>query len=232
MEIDKFIAKPQVKKLAGGVWNIDDKLQLHVFGDVSGEVVAGGINGAVRRNFSAKAGEKLLDSVCVYQPIVEGRTPAEVKRDGDLLQIGDWQIRRNADGTLSVKDAALRQVTTRIGGSTRRFTLPRLALMAAGEKESDQTKLPNTNIWRRFLIKGFPSGPSSKTSDIYLSHRGVTGLRLKLVPGLLVRGSSVQKELVLMDVDHHAYAGLPQRLRHFRPQLVVPFLVFLLATGF
>ena len=104
VEIEKFISKPEVKQPAPGVWNIDDKLQLRVFGKVSGELAADGVNGAVRRNFSAKAGEVLQDSVCVYQPIVGGRTPAEAKGDANSLQIGDWRIRRGNDGELSLKN--------------------------------------------------------------------------------------------------------------------------------
>ena len=106
VEIDKFISKPEVKQPKAGVWNIDNKLQMQVFGDVVGEDASGGINGAVRRKFSAKAGDVLQESVCVYQPIVAGHTPAEVKQKGDSLEIGDWQIRQSSDGTLSAKRKA------------------------------------------------------------------------------------------------------------------------------
>ena len=44
--------------------------------------------------------------VCVYQPIVGGRTPAEAMGDVNSLQIGDWRIRRGSDGELSLKDSA------------------------------------------------------------------------------------------------------------------------------
>jgi hypothetical protein len=105
VEIEKFISKPDTKQSAPGVWNIDDKLQIQVFGDASGELVPEGVNGAVRRNFSARAGHVLQDSVCVYQPIVDGRTPADVKRDGESLQIGGWRISRGSDSALSLQGA-------------------------------------------------------------------------------------------------------------------------------
>jgi hypothetical protein len=106
VEIEKFISKPKIKKPKPGVWDIDGLLQIQLFGEVKGEEVSDGINGAVRRDISAKSGEKLLDSVCVYQPIIAGREPLEVKRDGDSLQIGNWIISQGSNGVLSVKNSS------------------------------------------------------------------------------------------------------------------------------
>jgi hypothetical protein len=106
VEIDKFVSKPDVKQPEPGVWNIDDKLQMHVFGKVKGQIAAGGINGAVRRDFSAKKGDVLQESVCVYQPIVSSRTPAEIKHTIGSLQIGDWKIGEYSDGKLSLRNEA------------------------------------------------------------------------------------------------------------------------------
>jgi hypothetical protein len=103
VEIANFISKPNVKQPAPGTWNIDDKLQLRMFGGEPGEIVTDGINGSVRRNFSANAGNVLQDSVCIYQPIVPGRTPAEAKHDGRTIQIGDHRLRRNSDGEWLLK---------------------------------------------------------------------------------------------------------------------------------
>jgi len=75
VEIEKFISKPDAKQAAPGVWTIDGKLQMRVFSGTLGEIAKDGILGAVRRNFSAKAGEVLQDSVCVYQPLLAGRAP-------------------------------------------------------------------------------------------------------------------------------------------------------------
>ena len=64
---------------------------------------ADGINGAVRRDFSAKAGEVLQESVCVYQPLLAGRAPGGAKSDANTLRIGDWKIRSGEDGGLSME---------------------------------------------------------------------------------------------------------------------------------
>jgi hypothetical protein len=100
VEIKDFITEPTVDQLETGVWNIDGKLEMRVFGDVEGNLASDGVNGAVRRDFSAKEGDILQDSVCVYQPIVAGRTPSKVERKGDVLQIGSARVRRNNAGEL------------------------------------------------------------------------------------------------------------------------------------
>ena len=103
VEIEKFISKPDAKQAAPGVQTIDGKLQMRVFSGTLGEIAKDGILGAVRRNFSAKAGEVLQDSVCVYQPLLAGRAPREVKSETNTLRIGDWRIRHQEDG-LSVEN--------------------------------------------------------------------------------------------------------------------------------
>ncbi|MEX0643139.1 MAG: hypothetical protein WD468_10590 [Pirellulales bacterium] len=103
VEIDKFISKPKVEQSVPGVWNIDDKLQLQVFADVPGELAADGIHGAVRRDFSAKAGDVLLNSICVYQPIVAGRSPVRVEQEAAGVRIGDQLVRRGSGGMLSLE---------------------------------------------------------------------------------------------------------------------------------
>jgi hypothetical protein len=100
VEIKDFITEPTVDQLETGVWNIDGKLEMRVFGDVEGNLASDGVNGAVRRDFSAKEGDILQDSVCVYLPIVAGRTPSKVERKGDVLQIGSARVRRNNAGEL------------------------------------------------------------------------------------------------------------------------------------
>jgi hypothetical protein len=91
VEIEKFITKPDAKQIAPGVWEIDGKLQMQVLGGTPGEIASDGLNGAVRRDFSAKAGEALQSSVCIYQPLVVGRRPCEAKIDGNTLLLGDWR---------------------------------------------------------------------------------------------------------------------------------------------
>jgi hypothetical protein len=105
VEIEKFISKPPVKEQSPEVWNIDDKLEIRIFAEeqVSGELAVDGIDGLVRRDFVAKAGDVLLDSVCVYQPVVDGRTPATATRDADSVKVGDWRVRREKSGELSLQ---------------------------------------------------------------------------------------------------------------------------------
>jgi hypothetical protein len=107
VEIEKFVSKPQTKQTGPGVWNIDGKLQMSVFGHAATEQIRDGINGAIRRDIAAKAGEVLLDSVCVYEPIVIGRTPANIKHTADQLQIGDWTITRKDDDALTIHHATV-----------------------------------------------------------------------------------------------------------------------------
>ena len=57
---------------------------------VKDKIVADGINGSTRRDFTAKAGEILQSSACIYQPIVGARTPREAKLDGSTLRLGEW----------------------------------------------------------------------------------------------------------------------------------------------
>jgi hypothetical protein len=90
VEIEKFITKPDAKQIAPGVWEIDGKLRMQVLGGPLGEIASDGINGAVRRDFSAKAGEVLQSSVCIYQPLIAGRAPREATIEGNALRVGEW----------------------------------------------------------------------------------------------------------------------------------------------
>jgi hypothetical protein len=103
VEIEKFIPPPAVEQTKSGVWNIEDTLQLQVLSSDSGEQADDGVNGAVRRGFSAKEGDILMDSIGVYQAIVPGKTPAAVKAVTDGVQIGDQVIRRDSNGKLSME---------------------------------------------------------------------------------------------------------------------------------
>jgi hypothetical protein len=108
VEIPRFISKPKVTEPAPQAWIIDDKLQMQVCGGTAGEIAPDGINGAVRRNFLAKAGDVFQQSVCVYQPIVSGNTHSDVKCDADSIQIGKQRILLGRDGELSLKNSARR----------------------------------------------------------------------------------------------------------------------------
>ena len=101
VEIKDFITKPSVEQKPSNVWNIDGKLEMRVLGDVEGGIASDGVNGAVRRDFSAKEGDVLLDTVCVYQPIVAGRPPVRWNARETCF---DWRrkIRRGRWRTLTL----------------------------------------------------------------------------------------------------------------------------------
>jgi len=103
VEVENFMSKPDAKQTAAGEWTIDGKLRVRVIGGTHGEPATDGINGAVRRDFTAKAGDVLQDSVCVYQPLVPGRAASEVRQETDALHVAGCHIRRDADGALVIK---------------------------------------------------------------------------------------------------------------------------------
>jgi len=102
VEIEKFISKPEPKQTAPGLWTIDGKLQVQIASGSPGEVAKDGLNGAVRRGFSAKAGEVMQDSVCVYQAETPGHKPAPAASDAQGVVIGEWRVERGEDGRISL----------------------------------------------------------------------------------------------------------------------------------
>src|SRR5262249_35140749 len=102
VQIAKFMSKPDVQQPAPGVWNIGGKLEARVFADAPGEVVSDGINGSVRRGFTAKRGDVFQRSVCVYQPTISNREPAKVQHEDKSLAIGEWRIQRSSSGDLAL----------------------------------------------------------------------------------------------------------------------------------
>ena len=95
LKIPGWLPKRSAKKTGEGVWSVDGKLQMQILGgSAEGEVVEGGLLGAVRRDFTARKGETLLDTACVYQSIVPGRPPVEVTGDASAVTVGKWTVRR------------------------------------------------------------------------------------------------------------------------------------------
>jgi len=103
VEIEGFISKPEFALKDPGAWSIDDKLQMQVLGDATGEIAGDGINGAVRRYFAARAGDLLLDTVCVYQAILPGRSAMKIAGDTRTVRVGERRIRCGRDGKIKVE---------------------------------------------------------------------------------------------------------------------------------
>ena len=98
VQIEGFIPPPGAAQPSPGVWVVDDKLRLQVIGATAGELARDGINGAVRRGFSARAGDVLQDSVCVYQALVPGRAPWALEGGPTAIRVGDWHLQRDREG--------------------------------------------------------------------------------------------------------------------------------------
>ena len=90
VESEKFISKPDAQQPTPGLWTIDGKLQMRIIHGAPGEIVRAGINGSVRRNISAKTGDVLQNSACIYQPLIPGREPSPVRVAGRTLHVGKW----------------------------------------------------------------------------------------------------------------------------------------------
>ena len=116
VEIVGYIAPPAAKQTAPGIWIIDGKLQIQILGGPPGEAVSSGINGAVRLAFTAKAGEMMLDTVCVYQPTDARRAVREARLEGQVLKLGGRTIARGADGSLTISAGDETAAPARNGG--------------------------------------------------------------------------------------------------------------------
>lgn len=106
VEVPSWLPKRTAKKTDAGAWSVDEKLQIRVLGDGgTGEVVQGGLLGAVRRDFAAAKGDTLLDTACVYQPIIPAHPPVEVSGDRGSVTVGQWTIRRDDNGQIRLRSS-------------------------------------------------------------------------------------------------------------------------------
>ena len=108
LDIPGWLPKRSAKQLPNATWSIDDKLQMQVLGSRSGKIIEGGVLGAVGRDFTAKKGDTLLDTVCLYQSILPGRPPITAGGDPRSLKVGNWLIRRGDDQRLHLAPASSR----------------------------------------------------------------------------------------------------------------------------
>jgi hypothetical protein len=98
-----------------GWWTIGWRLGMRVLGGQRGESSENGVIGAVRRNFKAAKGERMMDTVCVYQagsssirldpqhqsPADHGPEPVATGSPSEV-RIGEWTVRRNEDGSIQL----------------------------------------------------------------------------------------------------------------------------------
>jgi hypothetical protein len=101
--IPGYLPARAAKAKANGVWSIDNKLQMQVLGGAGGTIEKQAVLGSVRRTpWTAKAGELLQDSVCIYQPEIPGRTPALASGDTHRVALGEWTVERGDESRLYV----------------------------------------------------------------------------------------------------------------------------------
>jgi hypothetical protein len=98
-----YLPERVAKATGDGAWSIDGKLQMQVLGGAGGAIEKQALLGSVRRTpWTAKAGEVLQDSVCVYQAEIPGRSSTLASGDAHRVVLGQWTIERADDGRLSV----------------------------------------------------------------------------------------------------------------------------------
>jgi len=103
IEIPGYLPTRTAKAGGNGVWSIDGKLQMQVLGGAGGKVEKTGVLGSVRDTpWTAKAGEVLQDSACVYQAEVPGHAPVLATGGANRVVVGDWVVERVEDGHLSI----------------------------------------------------------------------------------------------------------------------------------
>ena len=107
MAIPGYLPTRTVEQRGNEVWSIDGKLQMQILGGTGGKVEKEGLLDSVRGEpFSAKAGEVLADSVCVYQAELPNRAPLIAKGDAHRVNLGEWIVERADDGRLTVTKSA------------------------------------------------------------------------------------------------------------------------------
>ena len=107
MTIPGYLPTRIVTQRGDGVWSVDGKLQMQVLGGAGGKVEKEGLLGSIRgKPFSAKAGEVLADSVCVYQAELPDLCALIAKGDAHRVNLGEWIVERADDGRLTVTTSA------------------------------------------------------------------------------------------------------------------------------
>ena len=104
VEVPGFLPARSASARGQGVWSIDGKLQMQVIGGAGGKGQKAGFVGSVRdKPWSAKTGEVLQDSVCVYQAERPGHKATLATGTPKRVSLGEWTVERAEDGKLSVK---------------------------------------------------------------------------------------------------------------------------------
>jgi hypothetical protein len=107
VEVPGFLPRRSVSARGKGVWSIDGRLHMQVIGGAGGKKQTAGFVGSVRdQPWSAKTGEVLQDSVCVYQAERPGHSPILATGTPKRVSLADWTVERTEDGKLSVTKSA------------------------------------------------------------------------------------------------------------------------------
>jgi hypothetical protein len=102
--IPGFLPVRTVTSNGEGLWSLDGKLQMRIIGGAPGKVERSGLLGSVRAGpWSARSGEVLQDSVCVYQAASPDHPALPVSGNVNHIVAGEWTVERSADGALSIR---------------------------------------------------------------------------------------------------------------------------------
>jgi hypothetical protein len=107
VEVPGFLPPRAASARGQGVWSIDGRLRIQVIGGAGGKPRKACLLGSDRdKPWSAKAGEVLQDSVCIYQAERPGYDPILAAGTSKRVSLGKWIVERAEDGKLSVTKGA------------------------------------------------------------------------------------------------------------------------------
>jgi hypothetical protein len=108
VEVPGYLPLRSVTARGPNRWSIDGKLQMQVLGGAGGRSAKAGFLGSMRdKRWSAKAGDVLQDSVCVYQAERPGHDVVFAAGTPRRVTLGPWTVERGDDGRLSVKNKSM-----------------------------------------------------------------------------------------------------------------------------
>lgn len=104
MAIPGYLPKREATAGMEGLWSIDGKLQVQVLGGAGGKNVKNGFIGSFRGTpWTAKAGEVMQESVCIYQAQATDHQPNLANGNARRVALGEWTIEFSAGGEVSIR---------------------------------------------------------------------------------------------------------------------------------